>query len=103
MFINPLFLSIFSFTITEEDGTFSLSGCAGDFNWSFRQNHPEPYLRIKHACNSRPQTLVINLKKVFAPESQDVGLILLDSGRQILDPDEMAQILKQDSSGLQPN
>ncbi|KAI6189394.1 hypothetical protein M3Y97_00003300 [Aphelenchoides bicaudatus] len=93
-----------SFTVTEEDGTFQVSGCASDFNWFFRDNKPDPFLRIKHSCGLVPRTLEIKLKKVFAPESQDVGLILLDNGIQILDKEQMDQILDQDdSSGPQQN
>lgn len=85
-----LFYRIFRVTVSDEGGAFHLSGCAKDINWLFfHNNHPDPYLKIKHSCN-RYQTTTFSIKipKVFVPETYDIGMIDLDTERQVLSVEE---------------
>lgn len=93
-------------TVTDENGVFHLSGCAKDINWVgfIHKNHPDPYLLVKHNCNSNHiSKFKVQMPKVFVPESYDAGLIDLDNERQILDPNDIDNFEKFstliDSSG----
>lgn len=67
-------------TFTNEDGTFTLDGCGDDHDWiPGIMNDPEPYLQILHYCNNENGDVVrMPLKRIFAPDSYDLGTIDLD-------------------------
>lgn len=70
----------FSVTFTDEEGTFKLDGCADDFDWlPGVPNLPEPYIQIKHYCNSDAgETIRLPEFDVFVPDTYDVGILELD-------------------------
>jgi len=76
-------------TFTESDGTFKLDGCGDDFDWfPGVPNLPEPYLQIRHYCNSeKGETIRLPEFSNFVPDTHDIGVLELDevtasSGRE---------------------
>ncbi|CAD5228659.1 unnamed protein product [Bursaphelenchus xylophilus] len=71
---------IMGVTFTDEDGTFKLDGCGDDFDWlPGVPNVPEPYLQIRHFCNSeKGETIRLPEFDVFVPDTYDVGILELD-------------------------
>ncbi|KAI6212059.1 hypothetical protein M3Y96_00500100 [Aphelenchoides besseyi] len=67
-------------TFTDSDGKFHLDGCGDDFNWlPGVPNLPDPYVTIKHYCNSpKGETIKFPEFDTFAPNSHDLGIIVLD-------------------------
>ncbi|KAL7073004.1 hypothetical protein ACQ4LE_008091 [Meloidogyne hapla] len=71
-------------TFTEPDGSFQLDGCGKDFDWipGVVPNLPDPYIQIRHYCNSaKGETLVLPEFNTFVPNTHDVGIIVLDSNK----------------------
>lgn len=49
---NMDLIPCFRVTFSNEEGRFSLDGCADDFDWlPGVPNVPEPYIKIRHYCN----------------------------------------------------
>jgi hypothetical protein len=71
-------------SFTDEDGTFQLDGCGDDFDWfPGVQNLPEPFLQIRHYCNSdKGETIELPEFNTFVPDTYDIGVIELDEVAQ---------------------
>ncbi|CAD6198118.1 unnamed protein product [Caenorhabditis auriculariae] len=69
----------------EENGIFKVEGCASDFDWlgPAYTNRPEFFLKVRHSCKGKPETLTLFPPdmRVYAPQTMDYYLnnpILLD-------------------------
>ncbi|VDP21857.1 unnamed protein product [Soboliphyme baturini] len=67
-------------TQTDENGKFSIYGCAYDSDGSKGPNYPEPYIEIFHFCRNR-QGRKTMIKRIFQfhPAVNDLGNIYLDA------------------------
>ena len=75
-------------TFSNEEGRFQLDGCADDQNWlPGVDNIPEPYIKIRHYCNSeRGETIELPEFTTFAPNTYDLGTIILDTQKSAPPP-----------------
>jgi hypothetical protein len=66
-------------TFSEHDGKFEVHGCGYDPNWLFIRNWPDPYLQIRHYCNSvEGDILELGEFDTFTPQTHAAGDIGLD-------------------------
>ena len=67
----------------DEDGQFRVDGCAGDFDWFFTNNDPDPYIVMFHKCGltDRKEVKIMEFR-TFVPDTfnvtEAVGVIRLD-------------------------
>uniref|UniRef100_A0A914W1D9 Uncharacterized protein n=1 Tax=Plectus sambesii TaxID=2011161 RepID=A0A914W1D9_9BILA len=68
-------------TFANEDGSFTVEGCGYDRDWlPFVTNDPEPYIQIRHNCNTDDgETLILPGFKTFVPDTYEAGTIKLDA------------------------
>uniref|UniRef100_A0A915EJB6 Uncharacterized protein n=1 Tax=Ditylenchus dipsaci TaxID=166011 RepID=A0A915EJB6_9BILA len=72
---------IMASALTSMDGSFELTGCADDVGFGL-SNNPDPYVRIRHFCNTDSDGQVIELPEftTFVPDNHNLGIINLDAG-----------------------
>ncbi|KAF8374339.1 ttr-53 [Pristionchus pacificus] len=85
-FIDPD--DLMGVTFSNEEGRFSLDGCADDFDWlPGVPNVPEPYIKIRHYCNKEQgETIELPEFNVFTPNTYDLGTIILDTQKSVAPP-----------------